>query len=51
MGAGDLEILKACSPGAIQEYERALPLFVKHHGADHPVAAFIREALAELRQA
>ena len=36
---------------AIREYERALPLFVKHHGADHPVAAFIREALAELRQA
>jgi tetratricopeptide (TPR) repeat protein len=36
---------------AIREYERALPLFVKHHGADHPVAAFIREALAELRAA
>ena len=36
---------------AIQEYERALPLFEKHHGADHPVAAFIREALTELRQA
>jgi tetratricopeptide (TPR) repeat protein len=36
---------------AIREYERALPLFVKHHGADHAVAAFIREALAELRAA
>ena len=36
---------------AIREYERALPLFVKHHGADHAVAAFIREALTELRQA
>jgi tetratricopeptide (TPR) repeat protein len=34
---------------AIREYERALPLFVRHHGADHPVTAFIREALAELR--
>ena len=34
---------------AIREYERALPLFEKHHGPDHPVATFIREALAELR--
>jgi hypothetical protein len=36
---------------AIQEYERALPLFEKHHGADHAVATFIREALTELRAA
>jgi len=28
-----------------------LPLFEKHHGADHAVATFIREALTELRAA
>jgi tetratricopeptide (TPR) repeat protein len=35
---------------SIREYERALALFGQHHRADHPVAGFIREALAELRQ-
>jgi len=34
---------------AIREYEKALPLFEQHFGADHSVAAFIRTALAELR--
>lgn len=33
---------------AIAEYRRALPLFIGHYSADHPVATFIREALVEL---
>jgi tetratricopeptide (TPR) repeat protein len=33
---------------AIQEYRRALPLFEQHLSTDHPVAEFIRGALAEL---
>jgi tetratricopeptide (TPR) repeat protein len=33
---------------AVAEYRKALPLFETHFSADHPVAAFIREALAEL---
>ena len=33
---------------AIQEYRKALPLFEQHFSADHPVAEFIRGALAEL---
>ena len=33
---------------AIQEYRKALPLFEQHLSADHPVAEFIRGALAEL---
>jgi tetratricopeptide (TPR) repeat protein len=35
---------------AIREYARALALFGKHHGPDHAVAQFIRDALTELRQ-
>jgi tetratricopeptide (TPR) repeat protein len=33
---------------AIQEYRKALPLFEQHLSTDHPVAEFIRGALAEL---
>ena len=33
---------------AEREYRRALALFEQHHSAEHPVAAFIRGALAEL---
>ena len=33
---------------AIREYRRALPLFEQHFSKDHPVAEFIRGALAEL---
>jgi len=33
---------------AIQEYRKALPLFEQHLATDHPVAEFIRGALAEL---
>jgi tetratricopeptide (TPR) repeat protein len=33
---------------AIQEYRKALPLFVQHFSVDHPIAEFIRGALAEL---
>lgn len=33
---------------AIREYRKALPLFETHFSADHPVAVFIRDALAEL---
>ena len=33
---------------AIHEYRRALPLFEQHFSKDHPVAEFIRGALAEL---
>ncbi len=34
---------------AIREYEKALPLFVKEFGEAHTVAAFIRDALKELK--
>ena len=33
---------------AIREYRKALPLFEQHFSKDHPVAEFIRGALAEL---
>ena len=33
---------------AVREYRKALPLFEQHFSADHPVAEFIRGALAEL---
>ena len=33
---------------AIREYRKALPLFEQHFSVDHPVADFIRKALAEL---
>lgn len=33
---------------AIREYRKALPLFEAHFSKDHPVAEFIRNALAEL---
>lgn len=33
---------------AIREYRKALPLFEQHLSTDHPVAEFIRGALAEL---
>ncbi len=33
---------------AIREYRKALPLFEEHFSKDHPVAEFIRGALAEL---
>jgi len=36
------------SAEAIREYRKALPLFEQHLSADHPVAEFIRGALAEL---
>jgi tetratricopeptide (TPR) repeat protein len=36
------------SAEAIREYRKALPLFEEHFSKDHPVAEFIRGALAEL---
>ena len=36
------------STEAVREYRKALPLFERHFSADHPVAEFIRGALAEL---
>ena len=33
---------------AVREYRKALPLFEQHFSTDHPVAEFIRGALAEL---
>jgi tetratricopeptide (TPR) repeat protein len=36
------------SDEAIREYRKALPLFEEHFSKDHPVAEFIRGALAEL---
>ena len=36
---------------AIREYRKALPLFEQHFSVDHPVADFIRKALAELESA
>jgi tetratricopeptide (TPR) repeat protein len=33
---------------AIREYRKALPLFEQHFSKDHPIAEFIRGALAEL---
>jgi tetratricopeptide (TPR) repeat protein len=36
------------SAEAIREYQKALPLFEQHFSVDHPVAEFIRGALAEL---
>ena len=36
---------------AVREYRKALPLFEQHFSSDHPVAEFIRKALAELESA